>query len=67
MCETSKGLPSQGLHVVGGCAVGLLAFAAYVFCATPAPYPLDSAELATAAFGLGVAHPPGEEFTLLLG
>jgi hypothetical protein len=51
---------------LGGLAVGLLAFAAYVFCVTPAPYPLDSAELATAAFGLGVAHPPGEETTLLL-
>jgi hypothetical protein len=49
----------------GGLAVGLLAFAAYVFCATPTAYPLDSAELATAAFGLGVAHPPGEETTLL--
>ena len=50
----------------GGLAVGFLAFAAYVFCATPTAYPLDSAELATAAFGLGVAHPPGEETTLLL-
>jgi hypothetical protein len=49
----------------GGLVVGLLAFAAYVLCATPTPYPLDSAELATAAFGLGVAHPPGEETTLL--
>jgi hypothetical protein len=45
--------------------VGLAAFAAYVLCATPTAYPLDSAELATAAFGLGVAHPPGEETTLL--
>lgn len=50
-----------------GAAVALVAFAAYVLGATPAPYPLDSAELATAAFGLGVAHPPGEETTLLLG
>ena len=50
----------------GGLAVGLLAFAAYVLGATPTAYPLDSAELATAAFGLGVAHPPGEETTLLL-
>jgi len=49
----------------GGLVVGLLAFAAYVFCAAPTPYLLDSAELATAAFGLGVAHPPGEETTLL--
>jgi hypothetical protein len=46
-------------------AVGLAAFAAYVLAATPAAYPLDSAELATAAFGLGVVHPPGEETTLL--
>lgn len=46
-------------------AIGLLAFSAYVFAATPSAYPLDSAELATAAFGLGIAHPPGEETTLL--
>jgi hypothetical protein len=52
----------QGWAALG---VGLVAFAAYVFAATPTPYPLDSAELATAAFGLGVAHPPGEETTLL--
>jgi len=49
----------------GALGVGLLAFAAYVLCATPTAYPLDSAELATAAFGLGVAHPPGEGSTLL--
>jgi hypothetical protein len=42
------------------------AFVGYALAATPAAYPLDSAELATAAFGLGVAHPPGEETTLLL-
>jgi hypothetical protein len=48
-------------------AVGLAALAAYVLAATPAAYPLDSAELAAASFGLGVAHPPGEETTLLLG
>jgi Protein of unknown function (DUF2723) len=52
----------QGWAALG---VGLVAFAAYVFATTPTPYPLDSAELATAAFGLGVAHPPGEETTLL--
>jgi hypothetical protein len=52
----------QGWAALG---VGLVVFAAYVFAATPTPYPLDSAELATAAFGLGVAHPPGEETTLL--
>jgi hypothetical protein len=45
--------------------VGLAAFVAYGLCATPSAYPLDSAELATAAFGLGVAHPPGEATSLL--
>jgi hypothetical protein len=50
----------------GALAVGVAAFVAYALAATPAAYPLDSAELATAAFGLGVAHPPGEETTLLL-
>jgi hypothetical protein len=56
-------LKTQGWAALG---VGLVVFAAYVFAATPTPYPLDSAELAAAAFGLGVAHPPGEETTLLL-
>ncbi len=50
-----------------GLTVGLAAFAAYALAATPAAYPLDSAELAAASFGLGVAHPPGEETSLLLG
>jgi len=57
---------ADGPRFWGVLGVALLVFAAYVFCATPAAYPLDSAELATAAFGLGVAHPPGEETTLLL-
>ena len=56
---------SSSLRLWGALGVGLAAFAAYVLCATPAAYPLDSAELATATFGLGVAHPPGEETSLL--
>ena len=47
--------------------VALLAFAVYVLTAAPAPYLLDSAELAAASFGLGVAHPPGEPVALLWG
>ena len=58
-------IPKASLRLLGAIGVGLAAFAAYVLCATPTAYPLDSAELATAAFGLGVAHPPGEETTLL--
>ena len=51
----------------GGFFVAALSFAAYALCATPAPYFLDSAELAAATFGLGVAHPPGEVTALLWG
>jgi Protein of unknown function (DUF2723) len=47
--------------------VALLALAVYVLAAAPAPYLLDSAELAAASFGLGVAHPPGEPVALLWG
>ncbi len=50
-----------------GCLVGFAAFVVYVATLAPAPYLLDSAELAAASFGLGVAHPPGEPLALLLG
>jgi hypothetical protein len=60
-----NGTPDSSVRLWGAIGVGFAAFAAYVLCATPTAYPLDSAELATAAFGLGVAHPPGEETTLL--
>jgi hypothetical protein len=62
-----KSIGTRWPRVWGALAVGLAAFAAYALAATPAAYPLDSAELAAASFGLGVAHPPGEETTLLLG
>jgi len=55
-------LRAWGAFVVAG-----LAFVAYALCAAPAPYFLDSAELAAATFGLGVAHPPGEVTALLWG
>ena len=55
-------LRAWGAFVVAG-----LAFLVYALCATPAPYFLDSAELAAATFGLGVAHPPGEVTALLWG
>ncbi|HEX7599845.1 MAG TPA: DUF2723 domain-containing protein [Polyangia bacterium] len=51
----------------GALLVAVLSFAAYALCSTPAPYFLDSAELAAATFGLGVAHPPGEVTALLWG
>lgn len=47
--------------------VGLAAFAVYVTLCAPAPYLLDSAELAAASHGLGLAHPPGEALALLWG
>jgi hypothetical protein len=54
-------------RALGAFLVAGLAFVAYALCATPAPYFLDSAELAAATFGLGVAHPPGEVTALLWG
>ena len=65
MPAPTNSTPSANLRLWGAVGVGLAAFAAYVLGATPAAYPLDSAELATAAFGLGIAHPPGEETTLV--
>jgi hypothetical protein len=53
-------------RVVSG-AVGLCAFAGYVWSCAPGPYLLDSPELAQAAFGLGIAHPPGEPLAALWG
>ncbi|MCG5054184.1 MAG: DUF2723 domain-containing protein [Myxococcales bacterium] len=50
-----------------GVEVVLVAFGIYVYRLASHPYLLDSAELAAAAFGLGVAHPPGEPLALLLG
>jgi len=44
-----------------------MAFAVHCFGVAGTPYLLDSAELAAAAFGLGVAHPPGEPLALLWG
>ena len=65
MSAQTKKIPLSRARLLGALAVGLAAFVAYVLAATPAAYPLDSAELAAASFGLGVAHPPGEETTLL--
>jgi hypothetical protein len=47
--------------------VGVAAFAGYAWTCAPSAYLLDSAELAQAAFGLGVAHPPGEPVAALWG
>ncbi len=47
-------------------AVGGASFATYVATTAGKPYLLDSAELAAAAFGLGVPHPPGETLMVLL-
>lgn len=48
-------------------AVGVSAFAGQALGCAPGPYLLDSPELAQTAFGLGVAHPPGEPLALLWG
>jgi hypothetical protein len=65
----STGGPARGssTETAGARAVALVAFAIYVVTLAPAPYLLDSAELAAASFGLGIAHPPGEPLALVLG
>ncbi len=70
MEEPSRPLPSQNpRRLVGAVAVALAlaAFGLYVARALSNPYVLDSAEMAAASFGLGVAHPPGQPLALLLG
>ncbi len=52
---------------VGAWLVAAVVFAAYGVMMAPSPYLLDSAELAAASFGLGIAHPPGEAVALLWG
>jgi hypothetical protein len=76
VAETSSALPglgaaaqARGQRGTGAATalVGLVSFAVYVVLCAPAPYLLDSAELAAASHGLGVAHPPGETVALLWG
>jgi hypothetical protein len=50
-----------------GFALAFVAFALYSWRSSLSPFLLDSAELAAASFGLGIAHPPGESLALLLG
>ena len=47
--------------------VGLVTLLAYLWSAGPTFYWLDSSELTAAAWGLGVAHPPGHPLASLLG
>ncbi len=48
-------------------ALFLGSFALYLVCAYPSIAPRDSADLAVAALGLGVAHPPGYPLYALAG
>lgn len=52
---------------VQGALVAALLFACYAATAAPGVWYGDSAELAAAAHGLGVAHPPGYSLYLLAG
>jgi len=40
---------------------------AYLFCANPSFFWLDSSELVAASWSLGVAHPPGHPLAVLIG
>jgi transmembrane protein TMEM260 (protein O-mannosyltransferase) len=52
---------------VSAALVFLVTFVVYVAGLAPDVYWLDSSELAAAAWGLGVAHPPGHPLPSLLG
>jgi hypothetical protein len=60
-------LSQERLARIASVVVGVAAFAGYALACAPSAYLLDSAELAQAAFGLGVAHPPGEPVAALWG
>ena len=60
-------MSQERLARVASVVVGVSSVAAYALCCAPSAYLLDSAELAQAAFGLGVAHPPGEPVAALWG
>src|SRR6516164_6964084 len=49
-----------------GIAAGVLPLALYVRTAAPTVYGVDSAELATGSYILGITHPPGAPAYLLL-
>lgn len=61
-----SGSPAQG-SLLWPALLGLGALAVYLATAAPGIYWLDSSELAAAAFGLGIAHPPGHPLASLLG
>lgn len=46
---------------------GLFPLLVYLWCAGPTFYWLDSGELVAAAWGLGIAHPPGHPLAALAG
>ncbi len=56
---------NQDLVVTIG--VSVVGFWVYFMCAAPSVFLGDSAELTTAMYNLGVAHPPGYPLYLLLG
>ncbi len=47
--------------------VGLFCLTIYMVLAGPTFYWLDSSEFSAAAWGLGIAHPPGHPLPSLLG
>jgi hypothetical protein len=56
-----------GLEAALPWVIGATVLAVYGRLTAPLPYLLDSSELAAAAFGLGLPHPPGEPVAVLWG
>ncbi|MBI2724548.1 MAG: DUF2723 domain-containing protein [Chloroflexi bacterium] len=64
--QTSALLPNAATALAAG-AIAALTLVVYLLTLAPELYSLDSPELATAAYRLGIAHPPGYPFYTLAG
>ena len=60
-------VPSCKADLCGTIAAFVVPFALYVFTMAPTVYGLDSAELTTGAYTLGIVHSPGAPTYMLLG
>ena len=65
--EVGPDVPLDRVAFAAAGAVGLLTFVVYVLTLTPSVPNGDSGELITAAYVLGVAHPPGYPLLTMLG
>jgi hypothetical protein len=59
--------PGKCWNAIAASGVGLITFLAYLRTMAPTVYGLDSAELTSGAYSLGIVHAPGSPLYLLIG